>query len=247
MTSTCRKTIERTFHSFFKYVSCDEKFRFIVHIDVLNPRYLPDLMDFLKKTSESYGVDIIHKVNSNPSANYYEAHSRAVGYLFSCIESLHYFHLEDDWIFLKKIDLNPLIVLMKKYPYIDHIRFSKKNIPERSWLYHISDVVSEEFLIPNKEVIIDDITLVELPLWSFNPHLGRTSVVKHFTDLPIRENPEKYICHKYSHFAENGKIYMYGRIGDGASVRDIGRNRLRQKIRKLKYILKGGKYAEYIF
>ena len=133
-----------------------------------------------------------------------------------------------------------------KYHYIDHVRFSRQKIMEKSFLYYLSDEVSEKFLKKNIEVVIDNIPLVQVPAWSFNPHIGRSSVIKNFANMQISENPEKYICLKYREVSEQGKIYVYGKIGDGAIVKDLGRNRIRQKIRNIKKLLTCGKYAKYL-
>ena len=60
-------------------------------------------------------------------------------------------------------------------------------------------------------------------------------------------NAEKLICKEYERAFGNKGCYFYGRIGDKAIIRDIGRNWLRQKFRKYKYILTGGEFAQYLY
>lgn len=247
VTSSCRKTIVKTTRSFFDKVRYSDKMRFIVHIDVLNNENLSFITGYLRSLERSEGIGVDIHINNNPDTNWHDAHTKAINFLFNQIEKPYYFHLEDDWEFLKNIDLNLLIELMGKYDHIDHIRFSKEKIKDKYWLYHISDEISEEYLAPNVEVTINGIPLVQTPIWSFNPHLGRSSIIKNFINMPLDGNPEKYICHKYPELAGNGKTYLYGRIGDSAYVKDLGRNRFRRKLQKYKYILTGGKYAEYRF
>lgn len=249
VTSSCRKIIVKTFESFFEKIKYSGEVHIKVNIDVLNPKNLSFIKNYLYELGRLREIKIDVHINANPAKNWYEAHALAIGYLFSRIETPFYFHLEDDWLFLKKIDLDSIVRLMEKYSFIDHIRFSRRQIGEKTRLYHLSDEITEEYLTPNIEVVIDGISLVQIPTWSFNPHLGRTSVIKNFANLQISENPEKYICHKYQEVSENGKIYIYGKIGDRAIIKDLGRNKIRQKIRKTRYIISSiirhGKYPEY--
>jgi hypothetical protein len=45
-------------------------------------------------------------INNNPVANWHDAHAKAINFLFKQIETPYYFHLEDDWEFMKHIDLD---------------------------------------------------------------------------------------------------------------------------------------------
>jgi len=247
MTSTCRKTIEKTIESFFNNVFYSDGYHFIIHIDVLNPKYLNREKEYLKEVERKTGSKVNVTINTSLSKNFHENLTNATNYLFRQIRTKFYLHLQDDWVFLKKVNLEPLIKLMEEHPNIDHIRFSKEKIKEKSWLYHLSGEVSEEYLAPNEEVVIDGIPLVKTPVWSFNPHIGRTSIIKNFIDIPIGVRAETYVCHLYPKATNNNGIYLKGRIGDDPIVKDIGRNKLRQRIRKFKYIITGGKYAEYIY
>lgn len=222
------------------------KLRFIIHIDVKNLRSLPVIQDFFNNIALN-GINVDVHVNMHPLNDSYEAHTKAINFLYKKIETPYYFHLEDDWEFLKYIDLDVLLKLMEKYTNIDQIRLSKETIKEKAWLYHLSEKISEEFLVPNVGVTIENVPLVQTPLWAFSPHLGRSSVVKNFMDIPSGWNPEKYICHKYPLLEKKGRIYIYGKIGESRYVQDLGINRVRVNIRKYKYILNGGKYADYLF
>ena len=233
VTSTCRRTIERTLPSFLEKVSCSEGFRFIVNVDVKHKRYLPRLKRYLAGS----GIEDV-RFNMNPHAGP-RGQSEAVNYLFARIESPYCFHLEDDWIFLKEIDLDDLIQVMKKNKNIHHIRFNKMRTKDYAWLYHLSDEDSIEFRKPNHNCKIDGIDLVRTHVWSFNPSIARTSVVKSLVPVPLDTSCEKYFCNRYDHmFIEKG-TYIWGRIGDEAAVRDIGRNRLIGYLKLLKKRIKG--------
>lgn len=249
VTSSCRPAIVKAINGFLLKVHYTGKFHFIVHIDVVKKenlgfieRYLKNLKDYRNKGNE---IDIF--VNMNPDKVWYQAQARALNYLFAKVETPLYFHLEDDSVFLKKIDLDPLIKLMEKHYEIDHIRFNKETTKEKSWLYYLSDEISEEFLAPNVQEVIEDIPLVRAPVPAFNPYLGRSSLLKNFTNMPTDQPPEIYFCHQYSKMSNRGNIYIYGKINEGAYTRDIGRHPLRQMLKKFKYILSGGKYAKYLF
>ena len=233
--------------SFFEKVKCSCKVRIIINIDVLNPEYLFSIKNYLDKLGIERNIEIDVNINRNPAKNWYGAHARAIDYLFSKIETPFYLHLEDDWIFLKYIELDPLIVLMEKHHDVDVVRFSKEQIKEKIWLYYLSDEVTEEYLAPNVQCLIDNVPLVQSPVWSFNPHLGRTSIVKNMTDMPKDQNPEKYICFKYLKEDKRNGIYIYGKIGDSPVVKDIGRNAIRRIMQKIKYVISGGKYVKYRF
>jgi hypothetical protein len=241
MTSSCRSTIIRTIGSFLKNVHYSGGYNFIINVDVLHENYLPTLMNYLKKMK-------INNVRINKDiAKFNRAFLKAVTYLYGQIKTPFYFHLEDDWIFLRKVNLDPLIDLMEKHPYIDNIRFSKEKIKEKAWMFHLSDVVSDEFLVPNKQVEIDGIPLVQTPTWSTNPSLARTAVVKEFINIPEDTRLESYICNNYPRIFKHQGTYIYGKIGDPRIVLDIGRNKIRNKLRKIKYTIKGGKYVDYQF
>jgi len=241
MSSSCRSTIIRTLESFLKNVSYSGGYNFIVNIDVLNPGYLPVLMSYLKKRG-------IKNIRINTDLRKFDsAFTKVVTYLYGQVKTPFFFHLEDDWVFLKKIRLDPLVQLMENHSFIDHIRFSKERIKKKAWMYHLSDKVSDEYLVPNKQMEIDGISLVQTPTWSTNPSLVRSKVVKEFTSIPENMKLEKYICNNYPRMFPYQGTYIYGKVGDPRLVLDIGRNRIRERLRKIKYILRGGKYADYLF
>jgi hypothetical protein len=242
VTSSCRPTIEKTIRSFLEKASFSGGVRFIVHIDVLHREHLGRLRKFLGRM----GITDV-TINHAPGLPL-DNQRRAVCLLFDKLSSPFFFHLEDDWVFLRPVDLDALVGLMRNHPFIDHIRLSKERIKPKAWLYHTSEDISEEVLADNAQVEIGGIALVKTHTWSFNPSLARTEVVKRFVSLPAGwYNAEQYLSRHYPEAAPRRGVYILGRIGDPPLVRDIGRNRLRQALRKTKYILGGGKYADYKF
>lgn len=227
VTLTCRKQFERTYKSFIDYVKYFGEFRFIVHIDIIEKNkkeYLPNLLKFLKEKN----ITDIH-INKEP-----KGHANAINYLFNRIKSEFYFHLEDDWIFIREIDLNPLIVLLKNHNYIDHIRFNKERIRKKEWLYHLSPYPNPKIFKTVRQYKIDNIDIVKTNVWSFNPSIARTSVIKNFKSIPLNVNPEQYICHQYPNISKHLESYIYGKIGNAHIVNDTGRDHpLFQKIKSI--------------
>lgn len=232
VTSTCRKTFEATHKSFIRNVKYAGIFNFIVHIDVIEKerKYLSKLIQYLKLN----GIDDMY-VNEAP-----KGHSNAVNFLFKRIQSEFYFHLEDDWIFLEEINLDPLLDLMKVNSEIDHIRFNKERIKPDAWLYHLSPYPERKIYVPKQQVSVNGISLVKTYVWSFNPSLARTSTIKNIGTIPINVNPEQFVCHKYPEVAKSHGTYIYGRIGEGHVCKDIGRPH--PIIRRVKSFLKNPSY-----
>lgn len=216
VTSTCRKQFETTYASFMKNVRYDKGFRFIIHIDVLekNKRYLPRLLEFLKYNNIK---DVRVNTGNNTFAN-------AINHLFKKLQSEYYFHLEDDWIFLKPIDLNAIIQVMKDNEGIHGIRFSKEDIkrPGNRMKKNLAGR-NELYLLPGEEIHIDGLDLIKSNMWSLNPHVGRTSVVKQFADIPLDINPESFLSKWYFEKFSQPGLYIYGKYGYPAYVSDIGR------------------------
>lgn len=228
ITSTCRKTIERTLNSFLENVYCSDKLRFLVNIDVKNPKYLPRLTNFL----HNMGINEF-RVNHNPKPQLI-GQTEAINYLYPKVLSPYYFNLEDDWIFRKKINLDSLIALMNDHENIHHIRFNKERTKDYAWLYHLSDKDSSQYRLPNKDTVINDFNLAQTHVWSFNPSLVRTSILKKMLPVPTDANSEKYLCHKYDEIFRSSGAYILGKIGDSPIVSDIGRNKIIVYLKRLK-------------
>jgi len=202
--------------SFIRNVKCSDMFRYIVNVDVRNPKYLDRLNRFLDRK----GIQDL-RINPYP-AEMPRAHAETINYLFSRIESPHYFHLEDDWIFLERIDIDPLIELMQTHNQIDYIRFNKQRTRENAWLYHISHQDIPKYQKMNRDLVINGINLVQTWVWAFNPSIARTSTVRSIIPIPPTASPEKYLCHMYDKNFNTRGAFIWGRIGDKAVVRHIG-------------------------
>ena len=230
VTSTCRKTIKRTIESFLEHFQFSNGFNFIVHVDVMQPENIK----WMKNLFSNYEITDIY-FNNN-----LKGHSNAINYLIQKIEAPYYFHLEDDWVFLQKINLDQLIDLMKTYHEIDHIRFNKEKIQPKAWLYHLSPDPKNKLLLPKQQCNINGIDLVKTHVWSFNPSIARTSRIKQVNKIPLNHNPEQFICHQYPKIARHPGTYIYGRIGSGHVCKDIGRPH--PIIRRMKSFLNNPSY-----
>jgi hypothetical protein len=216
VTSTCRRQFETTYASFMKNVKYDQGFRFIVNIDVLekNKRYLPKLLEFLRSCG-------IGDININTGKHSFAG---AVNHLFKKLQSEYYFHLEDDWLFLKPIDLNAAMDAIKNNKNIHNIRFSKEWIRKPGHGMEKSLAKKNElYLLPGREVNIGGINLIETCIWSLNPHVARASIVKQLLNIPEDINPEAFLSKRYFNVFSPPGLYIYGRYGDSPYVRDIGR------------------------
>lgn len=227
ITSICRKTIEKCLQSFLNNVKYSGKFRFLVNIDVKNPSYLPRLMTFLEKHSIK-NISINMEPKEKP-----QGLTDTINTIYSKIKSKYYFNLEDDWIFMEKIDLDSLTAIMNKKPEIDHIRLNKNVIEQDTWLYHLSDKKSK-LKKRNYKFVVDGIDLVKIFTWSFNPSLCRTETIKRLLPVPNNVRAETYFCRKYEELFSSRGAYFLGNVGDNARIKDIGRNIYRESIKVCK-------------
>jgi len=215
-----------------KNVKYDKGFRFIMHIDVLekNKRYLSRLLKFLKYNRIN---DIDINTGNHSFAN-------AINYLFKRVGTEYYFHLEDDWMFLKSVNLNTIMQVMKNNKDIHHIRFSKEQIKTpNDRIKRALCKKNELYLLPGEQINIGGIDLIRSNIWSLNPHVARTSIVKQFVDIPEDINPENYLFKKYINTFNSPQLYIYGRYGDSPYIRDIGRpSYLVRKAKKIIEIIK---------
>jgi hypothetical protein len=82
------------------------------------------------------------------------------------------------------------------------------------------------------------VPFVTTQVWSFNPSLARTSVVKEIGPIPRNLHndtcPERYVCRRYDELYKEKGSYIFGKIGDDATVKDIGRTRGKQYFMRLK-------------
>jgi hypothetical protein len=218
VTSSARDTIFSTIDSFLENVQFSGRFRFNINVDCRNDHSPEKIESLFRKLNTGY-----YKVN-NPPLGF----TRAVSSLINKVETKYYFHLEDDWLFLQKVDLDKMISFLDKHPEINHIRFSKEKILYYDELFYLRKLK----FIPvgydgfrTKNIVIDKICLVETMNYSANPNISRT---KHFQNMPYVNSldlEQQFALQSFlkkTIFGIKSGYYIYGQIGDDATVKHIG-------------------------
>jgi hypothetical protein len=235
VTSSCRKTLGPTLRSFRSRVRFSGRFRFLVNVDVLDPGYLPRLLAMLAE----HGIDDANLSFEDGRRSH--RHARAFGHLLGRVESEFYFHLEDDWVFRRKIDLDRMLLLMQRCSEIDQVRFNATRTRADCWLYHRYAIDDPAGRVPNQPMSLGGVDLVRSFVWSFNPSLVRTSALRSLAPIPTDQGPERFVCFRYLEKNDPPGTFILGRIGDPPMVRHIGgkggwhplRKRLRRWRRRL--------------
>jgi len=164
ITASGRDTIFRTIESFLTNVKYAGEFRFIINIDVCRKGSLTQIIKYVKNLNLKY-----FNVNYQP-----KGFTNALSSTLKQIESTFYFHLEDDWVFLKEIQLDPLIELLQKNNNVNHVRFSKRKIRDYNELFYCPPLRGI-YRPKKKNIVIDGIQLVNCIAYSANPNISRTS------------------------------------------------------------------------
>ncbi len=214
VTSSGRKTIFATMDSFLEKVKFSGEFRFIVNVDVCQAKHMTEI----KKLFAPLNVKTFN-INHKP-----QGFTRSLDFVIKRVETPFYFHLEDDWLFHKDINLDPLLDLFRQSRNINHLCFSKKRILGYNELFYFRKLkfipVDCDFF-KMRNVTIGNIDLVETITYSANPNISRTS---HFQKLwrVYSLNLEQQFA--LQNFLAGGRrgYYILGRIGDEAIVEHIG-------------------------
>ena len=142
--------------------------------------------------------------------------------LLSHVRSPIYCHLEDDFIFLKPINLDAILPCFKNDT-VNMIRFNRLRNEVNWW---------DTILRPCQMAAID---LLAVNSWSFNPSLVRTAKMREFLKLAYvkryRASEDILVGAYRSDIAANGfeaahrkwGTFIYGQIGDGPAVQHIGK------------------------
>jgi len=214
----------RTVKTFNRMIHCSEGFRFHVTDDAgYNLEKDPS-----RKMIPKVGWFADWHFTDN------QDYGECMAWLFSRVQSDIFIHLQDDWVFTKKMDFDPLIALMRQHKTINQIRLSKRKI-----LSHLKKERTVRKSIPKKNVVIDSIPLVAAPKWACHPSLNRLSFVKSFR-LPCGKAAYKPARWEHEwqanifrgvdrfkpaeHMMKRG-CYIYGQIGDPAAILHIGEQR----------------------
>jgi len=222
--------LERTVRSFKKHVHCSEEFRFFVSDDA----------GYKKVNSGDGSTNETREriVESGLFAGWYfpkiQDYGECVKWLIGKVKSDLYFHLQDDWEFLIDVDLDRLIALMRRHQDINQIRFLKRQICSKLKAEHWNKLGR----LTKTNVTIDGVKLVAAPYWAMHPALCRTSFVRGVPfptkDLKAVFKPgrwERYWLQNVfrdvdrrdlADYTSKVGTYIYGQIGDPATILHIG-------------------------
>ena len=124
MTATIRPDIiRRTLKSYCKNIFQErDRYRLIINIDPIGEKESPDKIIEICK---GFIPNVIYNVPAEPSF------PKAVIWTWAQSRTNFVFHLEDDWLLDRYVNINHMIEVLNKYPELACLRFSKYNIPKR--------------------------------------------------------------------------------------------------------------------
>ena len=113
------KALQKTLRFFMRMCQSEtRRFRFIIHDDWIDSRAPAheQCRNWIKQTQI---FDEIHFAEENRGI------SRSVNFLLSRLQSDLYVHLEDDMVFIRPIDFDPLYQIFSDFPKVNQIRFNR--------------------------------------------------------------------------------------------------------------------------
>jgi SAM-dependent methyltransferase len=233
-----RTLLADTLRSFRQMVTFSGALRILVHDDpiYLKPTQLKgklfrdnlasrarclEFRQWLQDNSASLGIDeIIFSAE-------WQHIGGSIQRLISCVQSPVYFHLEDDFLFLKEINLDPLLRRFES-PAVNAIRFSRLRNEVNWW---------NTILRPCNT---DGVDLLAVSSWAFDPSLVRTAKMKEFIELGyVRrfQASENNLMEAYRQDIKGEGFeashrrwgsYIYGTLGDSPAVQHIGKRAIEE-------------------
>ena len=166
--------------SFNKMVKMSEKPKITVYEDVIFKNESNKVRQYIENKVDRY-------VEFEPN--------KRLGYVFNQllndVKTKYYIYLQEDWKFLKEIDVDKIIDVMEKNDDIKQVWFPKK-LEGKTYKLYCRDVINRNGL-----------NLIPWHRWAFLPHIGRTDFVRDIwskgkvnsNDRP--ETPFKKVLLKY--------------------------------------------------
>ncbi len=199
--------LEMTFKSFTENLFTErEKYRLIINIDpVGNKNKSPD--DVLK-VCYKYFDNVTYNITKEPSF------PKAVIWTWKQVTTPFLFHLEDDWIIKRKVDINRLVGILHKNHHLACMRLYKHNIENktRPKLFNSTYSYKSHFFEASSSKT----------QFGLNPVLIRQSFIDEALPLMVdNKNPEKqfrYNNDKMRNFVMRWKYAIYGKPGDKTLV-----------------------------
>lgn len=201
--------IEKTLESFCNNLFTDRKlYRLVINIDPVGDecRTKEDVLNICNK----YFDNVIYNCPDNPSF------PKAVIWTWKQIKSNYIFHLEDDWVLNKKIEIKTLTKILEKNPQLACVRLYKHDIPNKKnpRLFNSPYTFNESgnFFVANDSK----------KQFGLNPVLIRKTFIDEALPLMVdNENPEKqfrYGNKRMKNFVMKWKYAIYGKPGDKTLV-----------------------------
>ena len=216
MTATLRpKIFNETLLGIKKYIIGGkdlERFTLIVNIDRAGEDVPPKQ---LIKISKKHFINVKYNISDSPSF------PKAVKWVWSQSTANYIFHIEDDWRFLKKIDIENMIRILKKHKELSSLRLYKLNTPNRK--------VFKTFMC--KWVYQEEDGFYLACDWKKQFGLNPILIKKEFIDEALPKmvdnvNPEKQFRDTQEYMRDIIKKWKYGLYcapGQTKTVEDIGR------------------------
>lgn len=213
MTSVIRPEILRiTLDSFCSNLFYDNKFnyRLILNIDPTGED--KDPMEVVK-VAKSFFDNVIYNIPKEPSF------PKAVIWVWSKIFSDYVFHLEDDWIILRKISLKNMIEILKENDELACLHFLRKDRDKKKRvnLFGTSYIYKDNYYVSEKPFGL-----------SLNPCLMKIDFLNQILNhMDETKNPEKQIRYKNPLMQEIIGSWKYGIYGKPFQTKTIyGKNGL---------------------
>lgn len=221
-TATLRPDIlHSTLNSFTKNIFKDKsQYRFIINIDPVGD--MTKSKDDVIAVAKKYFDDVV--VNSPKVASF----PKAVMWLWENTSADYIFHLEDDWMVNREIDISDMVNILEKYPSICTVRLSKGVIG-----------AGGKILKPYKCKFAreEDRRRFKLfPRISLNPTLIRGSFAREAVKVMTPDiNPESQLVYGWARrernfqsdridkFLEGWEYSVYTACGENPVVADTGR------------------------
>lgn len=189
ITSASRsESFKRELEAFLEYVVYSGKFNFYLHEDVVKERRKES--EKLVKIARDSGVfKKIYisdpKIGRGPALNMLKKH----------VTGKYVFYMEEDWMFVRYVNLDSIIDLMDKYPHINQISWNNRN-PKKvkkpggpkglDHFDYITRVFDEHYLMPSER-------------WNWSPSVWRNSFI-----LPIWNFSNSRAGHGLNRYLKNG-------------------------------------------
>ena len=214
-TSTSRPSLlEKSHYSFMNKVHYSDGFRFLLHEDVIKSEESIKCFLFAKNTGYKISLNL-------PPIG----HGCSLQSLILFVNTKYFFALEDDWEFLRDIDLNLIVNLMENNPDINQITFHKRPI------------MGQKGNFEKRQIERDGINLVVSPHWNMLPSLCRTSFILPYFTKPLALLDSNFVWTLNKQIKQLERIedirdcewtqknmgtYFFGKHGEGTFIFHLG-------------------------